>query len=496
MSLIGIDMGSSSVKAAAYSEDGVLLATAGCDLTGLHPEPGLWEQDPEEVWQATSASMRELIRKEPLRRDPPHAIAISASGRENFLADADGNPLGNGIMGADIRGAEFDSPPEGSPVPEIWCLSCGHLRERMDPIFRLLWWRKVHPEIFAQARYFLGWHDFLALRISGRIVTDRSSASRYLTYDLLTHEWSPDRAAEYEIEPNFLPEIQPWPSVIGTVRREVAEDWGISPHTALALGGHDVNCAAIGAGVSRLGTACLISGSYENLLITTGDPPTLNMLLRGLSVMPHPGTAGFIALAVCPTGNAVLNWARELLDLSIDEGEKLVAVGNPGPSPILAVPYLSGSMAYWEDGRKARGALIGLTLATRSSDILQAFMESIAYDHVNTFALLREEGVSIGQIRAVGGGSRSRWWTQLKADLTNLPVEVVEAQEAGTLGAAILAGVATGVYQNLEEVSQRFSGTSRIHTPDPNRARLHQERLRIYRKIVPNLISSAYDHWV
>jgi sugar (pentulose or hexulose) kinase len=80
--------------------------------------------------------------------------------------------------------------------------------------------------------------------------------------------------------------------------------------------------------------------------------------------------------------------------------------------------------------------------------------------------------------------------------LTNLPVEVVEAQEAGTLGAAILAGVATGVYQNLEEVSQRFSGTSRIHTPDPNRARLHQERLRIYRKIVPNLISSAYDHWV
>jgi xylulokinase len=317
-----------------------------------------------------------------------------------------------------------------------------------------------------------------------------------LTYDLKTQDWSPARVAEYKIGPSFLPKVQPWPSIIANVRREVSEDWGIPPQTVLALGGHDVNCAAIGAGVSQLGVACLISGSYENLLVTTGKPPTPNMLLRGLSVMPHPGSGGFIALAVCPTGNAVLNWARELLDLSIDEGEKQIAERALGPGPILAVPYLSGSMAFWEDGRKARGALFGLTLATTSTDILQALMESIAYDHVNTFALLKEEGVNVNRIRAVGGGSRSRWWTQLKADLTELPIEVVEAQEAGTLGAAILAGVATGVFKDLEEVSQRFSGTSRIHTPDPTRANLHRERLEVYRKTVPNLISNVYAHWV
>jgi xylulokinase len=440
--------------------------------------------------------MRSLVRAEPVRRDPPQAIAISASGRENFPADADGNPLGNGIMGADIRGAEFETSPEGSPVPEPWCLSCGHLRERMDPVFRLLWWRKVHPEIVSRARYFLGWHDFLALRISGRIATDRSTASRYLAYDLRTNSWSPERVAEYQIEPDFLPEVMPWPSVIGSIRREVAEDWGISPHAMLALGGHDVNCAAIGAGVSEIGTACLISGSYENLMIATSEPPTSNMLLRGLSVMPHPGTAGFAALAVCPTGNAVLNWARELLDVSIDKVESELERRTWGPSPVLAIPYLSGSMAYWEDGRKARGALVGLTLATGASDILQALMESIAYDHVNTLALLREEGVDVARIRAVGGGSRSRWWTQLKADLTNVPIEVVEAQEAGTLGAAILAGVAAGIYEDLEQVSRSISGTSRIHTPDPTRAALHRERLAAYRGIVPNLLSNVYDHWV
>ena len=495
MSLIGIDMGSSSVKAAAYREDGKLLALASHDLTGLHAQPGLWEQDAEEVWQATSRAMRKLLSMEPVKRDPPKAIAVSASGRENFLADAGGNPLAPGVMGADIRGAEFDMLPVGATSPEAWCLSCGHLRERMDPVFRLAWWRKYHPELVAKARYFLGWFDFLMLRMCGRIVQDRSTASRYLVYDLQTNTWSPERVQEYNLEPGWLAEVLPWPSVAGTVSRELAADWGISPMVQVALGGHDVNCAAVGAGVSEPGVACLISGSYENLVVMTGQPPTAEMLLRGLSVMPHPGKAGYSALAVCPTGNAVLNWGRDLLGVTIEEIENELGERSRSPSPVVAVPYLSGSMTYWEGGRKARGALVGLTLAASQTDIVQAFMESIAYDHVNTFWLLHGEGVQVERIRAVGGGARSQWWTQLKADLTNISIEVVEQQEAGTLGAAILAGLAIGMYTNLEEVSLEFSGTSRVYEPDPERAALHQERFEAYRSLVPTLLSTIYENW-
>ena len=495
MSLIGIDVGSSSIKVAAYSEEGKLLALASNPLTPLHPEPGLWEQDPNEIWQATSLGMRELLAHDALRRDPLKAIAISASGRENFLADSEGNPLSNGIMGADVRGVEFDIPPQGAQIPEPWCLSCGHLRERMDPIFRFAWWRENHPELVSMAKYFLGWHDFLSLRISGRIATDRSTASRYLVYDLQSHDWVSDRVSEHEIKPNFLPEILPWPSIIGNIKKKVAEDWGISLQVKLTLGGHDVNCAAIGAGVSEPGAACMISGSYENLLVMISEPPTENMLLKGLSVMPHPGDAGLSALAVCPTGNAVLNWARGLLGVSIEEIEVKVSERSLGPSPVLAIPYLSGSMMHWEDGRKAKGALIGLTLATSQADIVQSFMESIAYDHVKTFSLLKDEGVKIDHIRAVGGGTRSDWWTQLKADLTNMPIEVVEQQEAGTLGAAILAGTAIGIYQDLKEVSKTFSGTKKTYQPNLTRLDLHKERLEIYQSVIPNLISIAFNQW-
>ncbi len=495
MSLIGIDVGSSSVKAAAYNEDGTLLAVVSNEVTPLHPRPGWWETDPRDVWRATAKGLRELAARDLVRRDPPRALAISASGRENFPADADGNPLGNNIMGADVRGEELETPPAGAPVPEPWTLSCGHLRERMDPVFRLMWWRQNHPEIMAQARQYPDWHGFLTLRLCGRNVSERSLVGRWLVYDLRSKTWSPERLAEYEIGPELLPEVLPWGAVIETINRQVAQDLGLPPDLKIVNGGHDLNCAGVGAGASQLGSALLISGSYENMLIPTVEYPTPTMLLRGLSVTPHLGKIERSIYAICPTGNAVLNWARGLVGLSLDEQAEQLGAGNRTPSPVLALPYLSGAMLYWQGGRKLRGVLLGLTLATSPAEIVQAFMESIAYDNVNTLMLLNEEGVRVDHIRATGGGTRSEWWNQLKADMMQVPLEVVTQPEPGTLGAALLAGYGIGVYPDLDEASAALAGTSRVFEPDPSRASLHQERLEVYRKLVPTLLATTFESW-
>jgi len=492
MSLVGIDVGSSSVKAAAYSEDGKLIGVASADLTPLYPAPGLWETDPHDVWQATSRAMRSLAAQDAVRKDPPKAIAVSASGRENFPADADGNPLGNGIMGADTRGVEFEAPPVGAQVPEPWCISCGHLRERMDPVFRLQWWRTYHLEIIDKSRYFFGWIDWVTFKMCGRAVMDQSTVSRYAVYDLATLDWAEERVASFEVDPGLLPEVLPWGAVIGEVKSDVSREWGLPPGVVVTQGCHDLNCAAYGAGVNEIGTVCLVSGSYENVLVPTDRLPTASMLLRGLSVMPQPCKAGLSVIAVHPTGNAVLNWARALNDISIEAVEEALQNGVRRPSPVIAVPYLSGSMTYWEDGRKARGGLIGLTLATSKVDVIQAFMESIAYDTVNTLKLLQDEGIQVSRIRITGGGARSAWWTQLKADMTNMPIEIVAHPEPGTLGAALLAGFALGIYDDMEEVSVRYSGTKAIYTPDPERAALHQERLEKYRSLMALLLEHVY----
>ena len=190
VSLIGIDVGSSSVKIAAYQEDGKLLTVANNEIEPLHPKPGWWETDPENVWQATKQGLVELVNHASVRKDPPNALAISASGRENFPADKNGNPLGNNMMGADIRGEEFEISPQGAPSPEPWSLSCGHLRERMDPVFRLQWWRKYHPEIIDKTKYYPDWHGFLTMRFCGRNVSEPSLVARWCAYDLQETDWS------------------------------------------------------------------------------------------------------------------------------------------------------------------------------------------------------------------------------------------------------------------------------------------------------------------
>jgi xylulokinase len=359
----------------------------------------------------------------------------------------------------------------------------------MDPFNRLSWWQKNHPQILEKAKYFPGWHEFFALRMCGRFVTDRTIAGRWLIYDLKRGGWDSERLAAYEARRELVPEILPWGTVVGDVRREVMEDWGISRPLKMAVGASDLNCAALGAGVASVDETCLASGSFENLLIPTDAFPTAAMLLRGLSVTAHPGTCAHAVWAICPTGTAVLDWARSLTHVSIGDLEAQLEKSGGRPSPVLAVPYLSGAFMFWENGRKLRGAIFGLTLATSQLDVVRAFMESVAYDHVNTLSLLRSEGVDVKYIRAMGGGSRSTWWTQLKADMTGVPIEVVNQPEPGTRGAALLAGLAVGAFGDIARAAKASVGTIRVHEPDRRRAELHSGRLETYRNAVPNTLS-------
>jgi xylulokinase len=372
----------------------------------------------------------------------------------------------------------------------VWCLRCGHLRERMDPVFRLAWWKKCRPEIMDKARYFFGWIDFLTFRMTGRAVMDISTASRYAVFDLEDGTWNQERIRAFEVDPALLPTLQPWGTIVGELKTDVAAEWNFPPGVVVAQGCHDLNCAAYGAGVCDKGVACLVSGSYENVLVVSDQLPTAPMLRRGLSVMPQPCKAGRSVIAVHPTGNAVLNWARQLLALDIDEMDTFL-MQKRAPSPVMAIPYLSGAMAYWEEGRKARGGVLNMTLATRGAEIVQAFMESIAYDTRNTLALMKEEGIAVERIRITGGGARSAWWTQLKADVTNVPVEVVSQPEPGTLGAALLAGVAVGVYDDMEAISRALSGTSCAYEPDTARAAQHHARMQTYQATVAALLQTA-----
>ena len=490
MSLIGIDVGSSRIKAAAYRPDGRVLASAHADVYGRRPESGWWETDPEQVWTATLQCLGRISAAKTVKRDPPTVLAISASGREAFPVDRLGRALGPCLMAADMRGADIERQTAARASTLDWYEACGHIPERMDPVNRLLWWRSQHPQVMARTKRFLGWHEFLTLRLGGRAVTDHSLASKWLTYDLTARTWSRRLLDEFSVDPSLLPEIQTWGEIAAPLKRSVASELGLSHKVEIAVGGFDCTCAAIGLGVSSEGTTALILGSWADLIVPTRRPPSVEILGLGMSVGVHPGAAGLAVQALTPNGTTVLDWARSMFNIPLQKLEatlqQAVHTGD-----VLAVPHLSRATVPWKGGKDSRGALIGMTLATSRADIVRALLEGVSYDLTLTIRSLHQYHISTGLIRAAGGGTRSQWWIQLIADLNGAGVEVLDQPEPGCVGAALLAGSANGTYSSLEEGAKSCTSVARTYEPDPKRIAQYEQSLRAYQTTVSALLKAA-----
>jgi len=183
-----------------------------------------------------------------------------------------------------------------------------------------------------------------------------------------------------------------------------------------------------------------------------------------------------------------MDWARRLLRVSIRGLDSALLAHGDGPGQVLAVPHLSGATAPWHTTREPRGALFGLSLATSSIDIVKALLEGIVFDIALSLDLLRGLGLGVERLRAAGGGTLLAWWMQLYADLCGVPIEVAGPAEPGTLGAALLAGVAAGAWASLEEAAECAIAVRRRYDPDPQRAARYKERLAAYRSSVAALV--------
>jgi xylulokinase len=397
-------------------------------------------------------------------------------------------------MGGDNRGEEYEIRPNGGTTPEPWEVACGHPRERQDPVFRYHWRMKNYPDIMSKVKYYPDWHGLVTLKMCGVSASDPSMLSRFACFDLATATWNEELIDKFEFPRELLPKIVHSGDPIDIINDKVAEELGLPKGVLLVSGGCDVNCATMGLGVTGEGVSCLISGSYENMIIMSMRLPTADLLINGLSVMHHLGKMKSCVIAIAPTGNALLNWARETVSVSIEQMSTALS-GIQTPSPVMAIPYVSGAFMFWDNGRDLRAALIGATLATKPADIVQAYMESVAYDHVNTMALLKDSDIIMKAIRATGGGARDVWWTQLKSDITGLPIEVMENDEPGTWGAAILAGKGAGIFSDIDEAAVSASKVIKVYEPDFKRADLHKERMELYNHTIPTLNTSVFSKW-
>lgn len=480
MSLIGIDLGTSAIKVGAYAVDGTPLADAHRTVPGYHPEPGQSEVDVIESLDAFRSALREAATHPNLKRDPPIAISFSSSGREVFPVAADGTPLGRCLMTSDVRGDDVAAETASRRTPEEWQRVAGHVPRRMDPVNRALWWRKTNPETVAKTRWFMNWHEFFSLQLSGRPVIDWSDAGTWATYDVATGNWSAERIAETGIDPRWLPEIQPNGTPIGRILRQAAVDFEMPPETLVVTGAFDTYAASVGSAAVDPGFVSLACGTWNsfNMPVRPGWP--VELVHDGIGVYPHPGPTGFGILVTNPNGMSVVDWARDILHLSIAELESGLAQAGPGPGHVYAdaaftpLPHLAASEGFG-------GTFTGVTLAATAVDIVRALLEAIACEFSLSLDQLRTRGIEARLVRATGGGSKNAWWMQLMADVTGIPVEVVAQDEPGAFGAAILAGVGAGVYESVSAAVMQLVTVARRFEPSRERGARYdgiRQRLR------------------
>ena len=490
--LLGLDVGTTSVKAVVYGTDGIALGAASVPTPTHYPQPGWAYYRPDEIWASVVTTIRRVLSGLP-NAGEISAVAVASVGESGVLLDASGNATTDMIAWFDNR-----TRPQAEWLAET--IGKDQLFARsglsLQPIFslnKLLWHREHEPEAWSRSRRWLMAADYIAFRLSGESATDLSLASRTLMLDLAEQRWDDRTLEEAGIDPELLAPLAPGGTALGPVTAAAAEATGLPKSAIVATGGHDHVCGALAAGVTRPGQMLNSLGTAEAVFLPTDHPLTDPQAGRqGYTQGAHVVGGGYYAFAGQYTSGASIDWLRDLLGSSDDPvaydaliaGAELVPAGSLG---VVFLPHLRLANPPYDDPR-SRGALVGLTTDARRDTVARAVFEGLAMESRNTFEpLLAYPQVSAPRsVVAIGGGTRNPLLMRIKASVTDLPHHVVEAEQATALGAAMLGGLGAGVYASVDDAVSAMRYGQREVLPTPADVPVYETIFReVYRGVYP-----------
>ena len=488
MSLMGIDVGTTGCKVVAFDEAGTVLAEAGREYPLLNPQPGWFELEPDLVWSHICECL--LAVNAQLAHDPVSALSISSQGEAVIPVTRDGKVLDNSPVSSDSRNRQQTAQlDESLGVQRLYTVT-GQPLSTIYSLPKILWLRDHRPQIFDKSWKFLCYTDFVAMRLGVEPVIDYGMAARTLMFDVRSLDWSDELLAAAGIDRTKVARAVASGTIVGDIPAELAQGFGFHRPVQVVAGGHDQPCGALGAGVLETGTAMYAIGTTEALVAVTAEPHD-DLLQHNVSFYPHVAPDTFITLAGNQTGGRLLRWYRDELgaaERAIAEREGrdvydvIVEQIDDAPGELLLLPYFAGSGTLFSDPL-ATGAMIGLSFNSQRKDIVRAILEGLTYEQALSLRTLASLDIEINHLTAVGGGARSDKWIQIKSDITNLPIQVIHTSEAASLGVAMLAGWATGVYSDLAEAAQQVVHVRKTYLPRADRIEHYQRQLTIYAEL-------------
>jgi xylulokinase len=494
MSFLGIDVGTTGCKAVAFDDGGRAIASSYREYPLHFPKPGWIELDSERVM----ASCRDVIREvgARTRKDPVRAFAIASQGEAVTPIDKKGRSLHHGVVTFDARTAPLVPWWEARmPRKRIFDIS-GMPLHGMYSASKILWWKQERPEVFRRAEKFLCYEDLLFRRMGFVPAIDASLAARTMLYDMDKGGWSEELLRIAGIESDRLAVVYPSGTVIGELGERSAREFGLPVGAVAVTGGHDQPCGALGAGVVEPQVGMYATGTVECITPALAKRVTDPKLLKSnIACYPHVVPDLFVALTFNFTGGSLLKWYRDTFAGA--EREKARRAGKDvydlvlsecpkEPTSLFILPHFTSTGTPHFD-TDSKGVIAGLRLSTTRGEIVRAILEGVTYEMALNADVLRQCGASIESFRATGGGAKSPFWMQLKADLLGKPVHAMRVSEAVCLGAAILAGTATGRYPSAKAAALGISRVERTYRPDLRRAKIYRERFERYKELYPTL---------
>jgi xylulokinase len=477
--LLGIDVGTTGVRAAIFDASGTLLADASLPCPFDAPAHGWAQIRPDAWWRATTRVLAELAARSSLvGLDEITAIGVVGQAPTAALVDEAGDAAGPAILWLDTR-ADVEARELGVPAYYL------------GP--KLLWLSR-HGAPASAARWLLQSHALLVHRLTGEAAIDPSTAALCLPlFDLEARAWIPERCAELGLRPDQLPPVRPAHAIVGHVTPEAASATGLRAGTPVVAGGGDFAAATLGAGVIEEGEACLMLGTAGNLLVPRRTPGKDPRLIHA----HHVGADRWLSLGGTLSGGAQ-EWLRHAVTRAMGE-ETAVRSALPsfevldgeaehvpsGSEGLLFLPYLQGERTpIWDT--EARGAYVGLSLAHGRGHLWRSVLEGIALGFVDCQEVVERDDVRLREVVAANGGGKSALFRQILCDALGVPLTYAPHASGTVAGAALLGGLGTGAIGAATD-AKAWRGSVLSHEPDLAVHRRYRELLALRRQAYAGL---------
>jgi len=469
--LLGLDIGTSSVKGALFDATGTEISVALKEYDLEKSSAGIVELDPEIYWQSVKSIIRRILKDTKIEPLQIASVGVTSQGETLICVDSDGRLLRKAIVWMDIRAKEEARVLSAFFGPKKLYEVTGQHEAIPGYTAVLIKWLSSHePEIFKRTAKFLLVGDFIISRLTGQYVTDRALVPSTLLFNMRQSDWW-DLMLDYlRISRKQLPKLLDSGTVVGKV---TDSECGLSTETLVCSAPIDQVTGAIGSGNIHPGIITETTGTTLSVCACTDhivyDPE------RRISVFAHGIQDKYVLLPWAPVGGMLLRWFRDEFasDISFEELSNMAGDIVPGSGGLIILPHFAGS----------GGVFYGITLSHGKAHFVRAIMESIAFLLRDNLETLKQLDIDTSKVVSLGGGSHSECWLQIKADVLNRKITTLDCEETTCLGAAMLAAIGAGIYPNIETAVTNMVKFKKHFVPNPLNTGLYDALFSKYREL-------------